>query len=306
MAAAARRLLLAGLCLLPAQAPAADPLPVTEIASGVWVHVGVHEEITAANEGAIANVGFVVGGDAVAVIDTGGSIAEGRRLRAAIRAVTPLPIRWVVNTHVHPDHVLGNAAFRDDHPAFLGHARLPRALAARGAFYLERLAPDLGPAFPGTEIVPPTRTVATTLEIDLGDRPLLLRAAATAHTDDDLTVLDRATGTLWLGDLLFVDRIPALDGSLLGWIAETRRLAAGPALRLVPGHGPAPAPPRALAGQLRYLETLERDLRAVLARGGTMEDALATAGQEERDRWLLFDAYNPRNVVTGFTELEWE
>ena len=97
---------------------------MTEVAAGVFVHNGAHEEASAANEDGIANIGFIVGNDAVAVIDPGGSFAEGRALRAAIRARTDRPIRYVILTHVHPDHILGAAAFRDDHPEFIGHEKL--------------------------------------------------------------------------------------------------------------------------------------------------------------------------------------
>jgi len=191
-----------GLPVLVRGAPAGLPeFPIESPAAGIYVHYGQQAEMTAANAGDIANLGFVVGERCVAVIDTGGSYAVGRALYQAIRRVTPLPVCFVINTHVHPDHVFGNQAFVEEKPRYVGHVHLPESMRRRGPNYLRALQRDLGGAAEGTQLVPPTVVVAGVQRVDLGGRRLTLRAWRTAHTDTDLTVLDEQSGTLWLGDL---------------------------------------------------------------------------------------------------------
>jgi quinoprotein relay system zinc metallohydrolase 2 len=285
---------------------AATPFPMHEVAPGIHVRVGVHEEATPANEDGIANIGFIVGNEAVAVIDPGGSRTDGERLRASVASVTDRPVRYVVQSHVHPDHVFGAAAFLPDKPVFVGHARMPAAFAARGDFYRRELAEELGDSEAPAYVVP-TMLVTDTAELDLGGRMISLKAHATAHTDNDLSVFDMQTATLWAADLLFVTRVPSVDGSLLGWLREIAALKAVSATRAVPGHGPPSVPwPEGVAPEERYLRTLERELRALMSQGGDIETAVATVGVGERANWVLFDSYNGRNVTAAFKELEWE
>jgi quinoprotein relay system zinc metallohydrolase 2 len=299
------------LCVLAwhsAHAEDIGPLAVTEVAPGIFVHFGATALMRRDNVGAIANVGFVIGTESVAVIDTGGSVREGRALAAAVRAHSTRPIRYVINTHMHPDHVFGNAAFVAEGAVFIGHHNLPQAMAMRWANYVTNFRPLIGDALiADVKLVPPTKLVDDTLDLDLGDRRLTLKAWPTAHTNNDLTVLDDLSGTLFTGDLLFVRHVPVVDGSLLGWLKDLDRLARVPARQAVPGHGPlATEWPQPIADERRYLERLAVDIRAMIKQGVPIAAAANSAAASEKDRWELFEDYNARNATAAFAELEWE
>jgi quinoprotein relay system zinc metallohydrolase 2 len=278
----------------------------TRVAPGLHVRRGVDEDASGTNDNAIANAAFIVGRDAVAVVDPGGSLIDGQRLRARIREVTPLPIRHVVMSHVHPDHIFGAGAFLLDKPEFVGHVRLPNAMAQRGEYHRLALEKILGVGAAGP-LVMPTRVIAEHGRIDLGDRELLLTAHGVAHSDCDLSVFDAASGTLLPGDLLFVERVPSLDGAIKGWQMELSVLKSVAAAHAIPGHGPASVNWPAAATDLeRYLDVVLRETRVAVKRGLEISDAVAIVGQSERGKWKLFDDYHGHNVTRAFKEVEWE
>jgi quinoprotein relay system zinc metallohydrolase 2 len=294
--------------LAEAASPAEAPLTVRNVAPGDYVHFGQIALTTPDNAGDIANLGIIIGRDAVAVVDTGGSVFVGRRLLLAIRQITALPVRYVINTHEHPDHIFGNAAFRTE-ATFVGHHNLPAEMAKRGAYYLQSFRAQLGDeAIAEVRIIPPTLLVDTETELDLGDRRLRLTAwSPAAHTDCDLTVLDETTGVLYAGDLVFLRHIPVVDGSLTGWLSLLPRLAELPAKIVVPGHGDTVAPwPAALDDERRYLTILAQDARRLIAEGKGMAQAVPEIAMSEQGRWQLFGDYNPRNATEAFGELEWQ
>lgn len=293
--------------LLVSRLVCAAPLEVTEVAPGIFVHQGVHEDFGEHYHGDIANIGFVVGQEAVAVIDSGGSIAVGRSLREAIRLRSALPIRYVINTHVHSDHIFGNAAFAQDKPHYIGHHQLPRAMKLRSDSYLANLKMMLGADADGSRLVPPSTLVESVQALDLGGRTLTLRAWPAAHTDNDLTVMDERSGTLWMGDLLFVERTPSIDGDLNGWLTAIKDLMAMSVKLVIPGHGPVTADKNAaLQKQRLYLQTLLDDLRRAIKEGKTMTEALQSAALSEQQKWVLFSTVNPRNATVLYPVLEWE
>lgn len=284
------------------------PIQLTKVSKNTYVRKGLNEIFTKSNLAAIATIGFVIGDKSVAVIDTGGSFCDGLRLFKAIRKITNKPISHVINTHSHPDHMLGNAAFETEKPIFVGHENLKRAMAERGTIYLENLKRIMGEgALVGTKIIPPTLLVNKKTTIDLGGKKLELIPFGTAHTNHDLAVYDPDLKIIWTGDLLFHEHTPVVDGSILGWQERLKELAKIPAKHVIPGHGgPLLDFPKALEPQKEYLKVLTRDLRKIINDGGTMSEAQKKAARSEKPKWKLFEEFNARNAATSFAELEWE
>lgn len=286
-----------------------DPiLAFTEIAPGVLVHKGAIADVSPENLGDIANIGLIIGTEHAVVIDAGGSRAVGEALWRGIRAHTSLPISHVILTHMHPDHVFGAAVFREAGAEIIGHRALPEALAARAAAYragFDRLVGRDGML--GSRIIAPDRMLTAPETLDLGGRKITLTPWPMAHTGTDVTVHDPETATLFAGDLVFDDHAPALDGSLLGWEKVLAQFDAIAPARVVPGHGGPVLPwPDGVAPLKRYLAALKNELRAAIAAGKSLVDVAETIGQDEADKWRLFDLFNARNATVAFTELEWE
>ena len=294
-------------CPLACAAAVRDGFNLTEPAPGVFVHIGRPLSLDAPGHDDIANLGFIVGKTCVAVIDTGGSVGIGRELRASVAAHTSLPICYVINTHVHVDHVLGNAAFKDDKPRFVGNRALADAIARNRDFFVKEYASDLDSPPDGAQVIGPDVLVERDLTLDLGGRRLDLHAWPKAHTDCDLTVYDAHTGTLWTGDLLFRGRLPALDGSLKGWLAALDDLGRMAVRLAVPGHGPVTGDlAAAIIPERRYLRALQQGVRVELSHAEPPEDAIQHVAAAEKSHWLLWDAVHPGNVARAYQEIAWE
>ena len=296
------------LCCLPRLGFAAESFTLDEVGPGIFVRRGPDAEASPENADAICNAGFIVGKDGVLVTESGGSLADGQWLRAEIGKRTTKPIRHVVMSHVHPDHIFGAGAFQEDKPAFIGHANLRQMLDARGEYYRKRLADILGADKAGT-VVYPTMEVkeGAPAEIDIGERTLKLTAHGTAHTPTDLSMLDTGSGILFPADLLSVGRIPSLDGSLTGWLKQVDVLKARGARKAVPGHGPTLVDTEpSFAALTRYLGTLRDETKKAIDADVPIEKATKTVAQSERENWHLFDQYNARNVTQAYQELEWQ
>ncbi|MEY3883026.1 MAG: hypothetical protein RLZZ379_304, partial [Pseudomonadota bacterium] len=244
----------------------AESFAIENLGDGIYVHHGLHLDIDDGYHGDICNASFIVGSKGVAVIDTGGSFKIGVQLREAIRKVTPLPVLYVINTHVHPDHIYGNAAFlpskpNELKPEFVGHEKLANTMELRKEQYAKLNAKLLGDDAKASELVKPTMSVkinqVESTHLDIGGRTLTLTAHPVAHTNTDLSVMDSKTNTLFTGDLLFIERTPVLEGDIKGFLNVIEQLKMSHASQVVPGHGYATKDwLTALSNEQRYLNML--------------------------------------------------
>jgi len=295
-------------CIVTAALPA---LALTEIAPGVLVHAGVVAAAAPENGGRIANLSVVDGGTAVAVVDPGGSRAEGEALLAAIRKRTGAPVTAVVLTHVHPDHILGAEVFREAGATIIANARLADALAARVDAYSGNYRNVIGDtAWHGSAFVAPDRGLSAREDLTVGGTSLRLQPVPTAHTDSDLTVWHADSGTLFTGDLVFRGLTPVLDGSLKGWLDWLGATPAPLPRHIVPGHGPVAEDwTLATEGVRDYLAALADAARAAIAEGvglGEAVPAILRTMAPQAGGWADFEATTRRDAAAAFKELEWE
>lgn len=243
-----------------------------QIAADTWLVEGSTDNFSAANGGNIVNVAFIVTDAGVVLIDTGVSRRYGEALRAAIGRVTAKPIVLVVNSHHHPDHVLGNQAFADVPIAALAHTR--ELLAEQGPAFAENMYRMLGDWMRGTELVLPGETLEPGVREIGGHRLRLL--ALRGHTGADLAIFDETSGVLFAADLLFYQRALTTPQSagLDVWLADLAELEQLPFRLVVPGHGPVAADHAPFAQMRDYLGWLDGLLRDSAARGLEMTEVM--------------------------------
>src|SRR5574343_2116091 len=274
-----KKLLFAALAWVALVAHGADfdyRLTPRAVAPDVYVFVGNTEDFDTTNGGNIVNTGFIVAPEGVVVIDSGASRRYGEQMRQAIRRVTDKPVVLVFNTHLHPDHFLGNQAFADVPIAAL--AGTQQGIAANGNAFAENLFRMSGDWMAGTEVVAPTRLVQAG-PLTVAGRHLRL-LALDGHTGADLALLDEGSGVLFAGDLVFNDRAPTTPHAQVArWMASLdtleAMLAGGGVKVLVPGHGPVSRDAQPIRLTRDWLTWLSGALRRAAADGLDMNEILA-------------------------------
>lgn len=254
----------AALLPLPARAQASRfNFAPTEVADGIWMIEGAKEVFSRSNGGAIVNIAFIQTPQGAVVVDTGSNIAMGREIRAFAEQRLG-GVALVVNTHHHPDHWFGNAAFEDRQIVALEPTI--EACTQYAQDFSESLYAILGSWMTGTNTHPANGPLQGG-EARIGGRAMQF-IALSGHTQADMAIMDQQTGTLIAGDLLFLDRAPSLpDADFTAWNAALTDLEALGPSGTVPGHGPFDTAGAALTQTRAYLAATKARLDRAAAFG---------------------------------------
>jgi glyoxylase-like metal-dependent hydrolase (beta-lactamase superfamily II) len=288
----------------------AEPVKAVKVAEDVWFVQGEAALGSPANRNFISNAGFVVTDAGVVVVDALGAPALARELIAEIRRVTPQPIRYVVVTHFHADHIYGLQAFKEAGATIVGHPAGREYLHSdAAALRLEASRRDLAPWVDGqTRLVGADRWVENDdAVLRVGSFEFLLRHVGPSHTPEDLVVYVPQRGVLFAGDLVFRGRIPFVgQADSRQWIASLNRLIEFRPKVIVPGHGPASTedPMADLELTRDYLAHLRRTMGEAARNLEPFEDAYAKADWSRFERMPLFGAANRMNAYNTYLLME--
>ena len=287
---------------------AAEPVTAQQVANGAWFVQGEAALGSAANRNFISNAGFIVTSKGVVVIDALGSPSLAEELVAAVRRVTTQPIRYVIVTHYHADHIYGLQVLKDLGATIIAH----RA----GLDYLNsdtaqrRLVASREELFPWiderTRLVPADTWLDADTVLEIGGERLHIRHVGPAHTPEDLVVYAERTRVLFAGDVVFRGRIPYVgQADSRAWIdALSGLIALRPSL-IVPGHGPVstdPVPDLKLTRD--YLVFLRKSMGDAAANLEPFEDAYAHADWSKFAGLPLFRAANRINAYNTYLLME--
>jgi glyoxylase-like metal-dependent hydrolase (beta-lactamase superfamily II) len=289
-------------------AQAAPPLEARAVAPGVWFVQGEAALGTAANRNFISNAAFVVTAEGVVVIDALGSPALADELLQAIRKVTPQPVRQVIVTHYHADHIYGLQVFKAAGATVLAHRAAREYLNSDTA--QRRLEASRQELFPWvddkTALVPADRWIDGDTVLEFGGERFHVRHAGPAHTPEDLVVFAERAQVLFAGDLVFRGRIPFVgQADSRGWIDALGGLIALKPRLIVPGHGPVSADPLPdLELTRNYLLFLRQSMGEAAAKLEPFEDAYARADWSAFAGLPLFRAANRINAYNTYLLME--
>lgn len=301
---------------LPLLALAQDYPPVTvnmqaiKVAPHSYYIQGLPGAASAENEGFMSNAGFVVTPAGVVVIDSLGTPSLGQAMIKLIRSITSKPIKYVIVTHYHADHIYGLQAFKAAGAEIWAHENGKAYLV--GDVLEKRLAQRRDELYPwvdeNTRVLPADKWLTGDAELALGGIHLQIRYVGPAHTSEDLAVYVPADKVLYSGDLVFKGRVPYVgDADSKAWLSSLDKLLAFHPAVMVPGHGEVSyEAAKDLTFTRDYLAYLRTQMGKAVDNFVPFEEAYGQTDWSRYNHLPAFDAANRRNAYNTYLLMEKE
>jgi len=263
-----------------------------------------------------ANAGFVVGDDGVAVIDTFENEAAAKALMGQIHGLTHLPIKFVINTHYHLDHVAGNRVFAQHGAVIVGHHSVRAWIHTENLkFFGEKIKSEEKMVV--QNLLAPEVTYDTGVTLFLGTRRIEVTYMQ-GHTGGDSVVSIPDAGIVFCGDLFWRRTLPNLiDATTSTWITTLSEFteqksdtlpnsALPPAVIFVPGHGDVgnAADVQEFQGYLLWLRGAVKKSMDANKKGDALVAAILPEMTEKYGGWDFFKDFSRSNILDAGAELE--
>ena len=287
-------------------APVLLPAP-KKISPHVYAWIGPLDGPSKKNQGYRMNMAFVVGDNAVAVLETGYTEAMAEAMLKHIRHITHKPIKAAINCNSQPDRFMGNPAFRRAGIKIIAHAESAKRMAKQSANYASNIERILE-LKAGSIKIPKAPDILITGKhvIELGGVNVILDNYGPAHTPAQLVAYIAQDHVVYSGDLLYGQRLLAIntDGSVSSWISNFDRLKQIDAKIFIPGHG-QPGPLSEFEFSTRqYLALLYDHMTKMLDSGVDMQDAINRLNQSAFSKLANFELLAGRNASRTYLEVE--
>ena len=275
-----------------------------EVDPQIHCFFGLPEVMDKHNNGNMSNSCFVTLGSSYLVIDSGPTYQYASQAYDAMKKIKNLPISYVINTHIHDDHWLGNSYYAKEHIAIIGSdvfEQLPKEEKTRME---KRISPE---AYVGTSQTYPNLFVTKQKVLDIDDKKVVIKSVNNkAHTEHDLYVYIPSLRVVFTGDLVFNERLPSLrDGDINGWIEALDTIRAMDTRYIIGGHGSVVGKD-ALDLTYNYLTKMRQQIKLLLEDGVEIDDVVNTVVMPEYKDIPFYDSIHRQNVETVYRTLEWE
>lgn len=282
------------------------PAPA-KVSPHVYAWIGPYEGPNKENKGYRMNMAFVVGSEAVAIIDTGYTSMMAEEMLKHIRSITPLPVKYAINTNSQPHRFMGNDVFKNAGATLITSPEEKKRMLKQVGQFATAVENNLGlPKNSVKNPALPTTLVNDKKAIDLGNLKVVIENMGVSHTPSSLAVHIPADKVVYTGDILYASRLLAVlpDSKVKGWIDTYNKLKKYGDAIFIPGHG---QPARLSAfdfSTLSYLQLLHSHMKKSVADGLDSQDAIKSLDQTKYSKMALYDQLAGRNASWAYLEAE--